>query len=140
MSDHNETEDLKERPLGELLKRLSQETSVLVRQEIQLARAELSQKGKSFGAAAGTLGGAAVLGLLGLFALTAFFILALAIVMPAWLAALIVAVVYLVIAGVLALTGRRKMKEGSPPVPQETIQTVKEDVEWVKNRSRSGRT
>src|SRR5215212_12272012 len=86
--------ELRERPLGELLKQLSEETTRLVRQELELAKAELIQKGKQAGAGAGLFGGAGAIGFLALAALTTCFILALDAVMPAWLAALLVAVVY----------------------------------------------
>jgi uncharacterized membrane protein YqjE len=129
----------RERPVGELLKELSNEATTLVRKEIELAKAEMTEKGRKAGAGAGMLGGAAVLGLLALGALTACFVLALDAAMPAWLAALIVALVYGAIAGVLALTGKRKTEEAGPPVPEEAIESVKEDVEWTKTRARSAR-
>jgi uncharacterized membrane protein YqjE len=132
--------DLRERPLGELLKQLSEETTRLVHQELELAKAELTQKGKQAGAGAGLFGGAGVLGFLALAALTTCFILALDAVLPAWLAALAVAVVYAAIAAVLALRGRAKVKQAVPPVPTQTIETVKEDVEWAKTQMRSDKT
>jgi uncharacterized protein YacL len=129
--------DLRERPFGELLKQLSEETTRLVHQEIELAKAELTQKGKQAGTGAGLFGGAGAIGFLALAALTTCFILALDAAMPAWLAALIVAVVYGVIAAVLAMQGRNKIKQAVPPVPEQTIETVKEDVEWVKTQTPS---
>jgi uncharacterized membrane protein YqjE len=132
--------DPRERPLGELLKQLSEETTRLVRQEIELAKAELTQKGKQAGVGAGLFGAAGAIGLLALAALTTCFILALDAVMPAWLAALIVAVVYGVIAGVLAMQGRNKVRQATPPVPEQTVQTVKEDVQWAKTQMRSDKT
>jgi hypothetical protein len=131
---------LKERPLGELLKQLSEDTTRLVRQEIELAKAELTQKGRQAGVGAGLFGAAGVLGFLALAALTTCFILALDAVMPAWLAALLVAVVYGAVAAVLAMRGRAKVKQAVPPVPEQTIETVKEDVEWAKNQMRSDKT
>jgi hypothetical protein len=130
---------LRERPLGELLKQLSEETTRLVRQEIELAKAELTQKGKQAGMGAGLFGAAGAIGLLALAALTTCFILALDAVMPAWLAALIVAVVYGVIAAVLAMRGSAKVRQAVPPVPEQTIETVKEDVQWVKNQTPSAK-
>jgi Flp pilus assembly protein TadB len=124
--------DLRERPIGELLKQLSEETTRLVHQELELAKAEIQQKGKQAGAGAGMFGGAG--------ALTACFILALNAVMPAWLAALIVAVVYGIIAFVLVKQGQARMKRAAPPVPEQTIETVKEDVEWAKTQMRSDKT
>jgi hypothetical protein len=132
--------DLRERPLPELLKQLSEQTTRLVRQELELAKAELTQKGKQAGAGAGLFGAAGAIGFLALAALTTCFILALNAVMPAWLAALLVAVVYGVVAAVLALRGRAKVKQATPPVPEQTIETVKEDVEWAKTRMRSDKT
>ena len=132
--------DLRERPLGELLKQLSEQTTRLVRQELELAKAELTQKGKQAGAGAGLFGAAGAIGFLALAALTTCFILALNAVMPAWLAALLVAVVYGVVAAVLAMRGRAKVKQATPPVPEQTIETVKEDVEWAKTQMRSDKT
>jgi uncharacterized membrane protein YqjE len=135
-----DTEDLHDRSMGELLKQLSQETTQLVHQELELAKAELQQKGKQAGAGAGMFGGAGALGLAALGALTACFILALNAIMPAWLAALLVAVVYGIIAYVLVKQGQAKLKAASPPVPEQTIETVKEDVEWAKTQMRSEKT
>jgi uncharacterized membrane protein YqjE len=137
--DPTGADDLRERPIGELLKQLSEETTRLVHQELELAKAELTQKGKQAGMGAGLFGAAGVLGFLALAALTTCIILALNEIMPAWLAALIVAVVYGAIAAVLALRGRAKVKEAVPPVPEQTIETVKEDVEWAKTQTRSAK-
>jgi len=135
MATHEE--DLREQSIGDLLKRLSEETSTLVRQELELAKAEATQKGKEAGVGAGLFGGAGIAGLLALGALTAAIILALDLAMAGWLAALIVALVYGAIAGVLAITGRDRFKQASPPVPEQTIETVKEDARWAKTRARS---
>jgi len=139
MAETREGEELRERPLSELMKQLADETATLVRQELALARAELTQKGKQAGAGAGMFGGAGIAGLLALGALTACFILALATAVPDWLAALIVAVVYGAISGVLALRGKGRLQEATPPVPQQTVETVKEDVEWAKTQAQSAR-
>jgi uncharacterized membrane protein YqjE len=140
VGDAGDGDDLRDRSLGELLKQLSEQTTQLVHQELELAKAELTQKGKQAGKGAGLFGGAGALGLAGLGALTACFILALNAVMPAWLAAMIVAVVYGIIAYVLVKQGQAKMKAAGPPVPEQTIETVKEDVEWAKTQMRSDRT
>ena len=132
--------DVRDRSLPDLLKQLSQETTQLVHQELELAKAELQQKGRQAGMGAGMFGGAGALGLAALGALTACFILALNAIMPAWLAALIVAVVYGIIAFVLVKQGQARMKRATPPVPTQTIETVKEDVEWAKTQMRSDRT
>jgi hypothetical protein len=131
--------DLRERPIGELLGQLSQETTRLVHQELELAKAELAQKGRQAGLGAGLFGAAGAIGLLAAAALTACFILALDAVMPAWLAALSVAVVYGAVATLLALRGRDRVKQAVPPVPEQTIETVKEDMEWAKNRMPSAK-
>ena len=132
--------DLRDRSLGELLRQLSEQTTRLVHQELELAKAELQQKGKQAGMGAGMFGGAGALGLAALGALTACFILALNAIMPAWLAALIVAVVYGIIAFVLVKQGQARVKRASPPVPTQTIETVKEDVEWARTQMRSDKT
>jgi uncharacterized membrane protein YqjE len=126
--------DLREESIGDLLKRLSQDTSTLVKQEMALARAELTEQGKRAGMGAGMLGGAGVAGLLTLGALTATVIGVLDTAMAFWLAALIVTVVWAAVAGVLALQGRTKLKEATPPAPQ-TVETVKEDARWAKTRT-----
>ena len=132
-------EDLRDRSTGELLRRLSAETTTLVKQEVELAKAELQQKGKQAGVGAGMFGGAGLFGVGAFAALTACLVAALDLAMPLWLAALIVAVVYAAVAGVLALRGRQKVKQAAPPVPEQARESVKEDVEWAKTRARSGR-
>lgn len=126
--------ELRDQPIGDLLKRLSEETSTLVRQEMALARAELTEQGKRAGTGAGMLGGAGVAVLLMLGALTATAIGVLDTAMAFWLAALIVTVVWAAVAGVLALQGRNKIRQATPPAPQ-TVETVKEDVRWAKTRT-----
>jgi uncharacterized membrane protein YqjE len=135
-----DTEDLRERSIGELLKQLSEETTRLVHQELELAKAELQQKGKQARMGAGLFGGAGAIGLAALGALTACFILALDAVMPAWLAALIVAVVYGIIAFVLVKQGQARIRQATPLVPEQTIETVREDVQWAKTQTRSAKT
>jgi len=131
--------DIDDLPVAELLKRLSEQTSALVRHELDLAKAELTVKGKRMGVGAGMFGGAGLFGLYALGALTACVILVLSTAMAAWLAALIVTVVYAAIAGVLALTGKGKVQEAAPPVPEQTVDSVKEDVQWTKQRAKAGR-
>jgi uncharacterized membrane protein YqjE len=139
MADDRTQDELRDRPIGELLKQLSQETTTLVRQELDLAKAEMAQKGKQAGLGAGMFGGAGAAALLGLGALTAAAIAALDTAMALWLAALIVAVIWLALAGVLALTGKTKVQQATPPVPKETQESVKEDVEWAKTQAKSAR-
>jgi hypothetical protein len=129
--------DQRERPIGELLKQLSEETTTLVRQELDLAKAEVAQKGQQAGKGVGMFGGAGVMGFMALGALTAFFILLLDGALPNWAAALIVAVAYGAIAGVLALQGRNRVRQATPPIPEQTLETVKEDVQWAKTRTQS---
>ena len=136
---NGQQEDLRGRPTGELVKQLSEQTSTLVRQEIELAKAELSERGKAVGIGAGILGGAGLVGLLALGALTACLILLLAKAMDAWLAALIVTAVYGAVAAILALRGRDRVREGTPPAPEQTVESVKEDVQWAKSRATSAR-
>ena len=125
-------QDLREQSTGDLVKQLTQQVSTLVRQEVELAKVEMTDKGKKAGVGIGMFGGASVAALLGLGALTAFLILVLDLAMPAWAAALIVGVIWAAVAGVLALQGREKVKEVGTPLPEETTESVKEDVEWLK--------
>jgi uncharacterized membrane protein YqjE len=134
-TDTDTDRELRDASTGDLVKRLASETSELVRQEVELAKAELAAKAKEAGKGAGMFGGAGLLGFFAFGALTACLILALDTALPTWLAALIVAVVYGAIGGVLALTGKRKVQEAAPPVPEETVESVKEDVQWLKTRT-----
>jgi hypothetical protein len=133
-------EDLRERPMGDLLKQLGEQTSRLVRQEMELAKAEVSHKGKEAGAGAGLLTGAGVAGLLALGTLTAFLVLLLDSFMDATLGAALVALLWAAIAGVLALAGRNRLRRATPPVPEQTIETLKEGVQWAKTPTKSAGT
>jgi MFS family permease len=128
-----------EASVAELVKQLSEQSSRLARQEVELAKAELAIKGKRAGIGAGMFGGAGVLGGYAVGALIATAILALATAMAAWLAALIVTVVLGVIAGVLALQGKTKVQQATPPVPEQATESVKEDVQWAKTRAQQAR-
>ena len=139
MADETEQNDLRDRSLGELMKRLADETGTLVRQEIDLAKAEMREKGQKIGVGTGYLGAAALVGLLALGSLTAFLILALDGVIPNWLAALIVGLVYAAVAAYLAVRGREKLREAGRPVPEQTQATIEEDLEWAKNQVKSAR-
>jgi putative superfamily III holin-X len=132
-------EELRELPVGELLSRLARDLGLLVRQEADLARAEVREKAREAGPGAGMLGAASGVALLAGGALTACAILALNIVLDAWAAALIVALVEGAIALFLFVEGRNRIKAAMPPVPEQTVETVKEDVEWAKNQARSVR-
>ena len=129
--------DLKDRSMPDLLRELSQQTTTLVKQELELAKAEVTEKGKKVGAGAGLFGAAGVAGLATLGAFTAFLILLLDIALPAWAAAGLVTLLYGIPAAILALRGRNKVKEATPLTPEQTIETVKEDVEWAKHPTRS---
>ena len=137
MATHDRV-DAQDRGLGELVKDLASQTSTLVRQEIQLAQAEVTQRGKLAGKGAGMLAGGAVAGLLGLGAFTALLVIALDGALPLWLAALIVTVLWLVVAGVLAQAGKTALKDSTPPAPQ-TVETVKEDIQWAKTQAGSAK-
>lgn len=138
-STEERQELLHEQPIGELLKQLAAETTTLVRQELDLAKAEMREKGRRAGPGFGLIGAAGGLTLLALGALTAFFILALDGVMANWLAALVVAAVYSVIALGLYTQGKEKVDDAGSPAPRQTIETVKEDVEWAKHPTTSAR-
>jgi hypothetical protein len=134
------TDDLRDRPIGELLKELANETTTLVRQELDLAKAEMREKAGKAGPGFGMWGAAGVTALLALGSLTAFLILALDGAIPNWLAALIVGVVYAAIAGVLYVRGKHRVEEAGSPIPEKTIETVKEDVQWAKHPTTSAKT
>ena len=138
MADHR-VNDLKDESIPDLLRQLATETTTLVRQEVDLAKAELGEKVRIAGAGAGMFGAAAVFGLGACGALTAAVIAAIALALPVWAAALIVAVVYGIVALTAAQTGRHKIARAAPVVPQQTAHTVKDDIEWVKTRAQSGR-
>lgn len=133
-TDAHAQDELRQESIGALLKQLSEQTSNLVRQELELARAELTVKGKQAGVGAGLLGGGGLVALYAVGALTAAVIAALATGMATWLAALIVAVVYGIAAGILALTGKNKVTDATPPAPQ-TVDSIKEDIQWAKTRN-----
>jgi uncharacterized membrane protein YqjE len=136
-STSGQTQDeLRDRSIGDLLKQLSQETATLVRKEVELAKAEVTEKGKQAGVGAGMFGGAGVAALLALGSLTACLIALLATGVEVWIAALIVTVLWAAIAGVLALAGRNRVQEATPPAPQ-TVETIKEDVQWAKTQTPS---
>jgi uncharacterized membrane protein YqjE len=128
-----------EASVAELFKELSDQTTRLVHDEVELAKAELSEKAKSAGLGAGMFGGAALFGLYAFGALTAAAILALSTAVAGWVAALIVTVAYGAVAGVLALTGKTKVQRATPPVPEQARDSVKRDIEETKAHARAGR-
>ncbi|MCW3038220.1 MAG: hypothetical protein JWM31_125 [Solirubrobacterales bacterium] len=121
-----------DRSTAQLLTDLSEQTTALVRQELRLAQLELQQKGKRVGVGAGLFGAAGVVALYGGGALVAAAILALATALDGWLAALIVAVVLFVVAGVAALLGKKEVKQAGPPVPDHAVQSTRADLDTVK--------
>jgi uncharacterized membrane protein YqjE len=130
-------DDPRERGIGELVKDLAGQTSTLVRQEIKLAQAEVTEKGKVAGRGAGLLAGAGVAAVLMLGTLTAVLVVALDSALPLWLAALIVTLLWGIVAAVLAQTGRKALQAATPPAPQ-TVETLKEDIQWAKTQTGSG--
>ena len=137
MTDQNA--DLRDRSIGDLFGKLSAETSTLIRQEMELARAELTEKGKQAGKGAGLFGGAATVALLGAGALTAGLVMLLGLLIPDWLAAIVVGLVFVGIAALLGLKARDEVQAATPPVPEQTVETVKEDVQWAKTRAQSAK-
>ena len=118
---------------GELVSRLSQDVSQLVRDELRLAQIEMTGKAKKVGVGAGMFGTASLLALYGVGVLIATAVLALALALPAWLSGLIVGVVLLIAAGIVALLGKNRVAEAGPPVPERTVENVKQDVDAVKH-------
>ena len=139
MADYQGQTEARERPTAELLKEFSDQATALLRKEIALAKVEVAEKGKKAAVGAGMFGGTGVFGFYAFGALTACVIFALSTAVAAWLAALIVAVVYGAIAGVLALRGKAQMQRATPPLPEQAVDSTKEDLEWVKARAKSGR-
>ena len=125
-----------ERPTAELVRQLSEQVSVLVRDELRLAQLEMTRKGKQAGIGAGMLGGSGLIALYGLGCLIACAILAISGVLAAWLSALIVGVTLLAVAGAAALVGKSRLQKAAPPVPAETVDSVKTDVDEIKQRAR----
>jgi len=125
--------------LAELTKQLAEQTTTLARKEVELAKAEMAFKAKRLGIGAGAFGVAGLVGVLALGALTAAAILGLAEAVDAWLAALVIAAVYGALAGLPAMVGRSRVETGTPPVPEATVESVKEDVEWVKAKAKHDR-
>src|ERR671919_1108589 len=126
-----------DRSVGELVNQLSEQTSTLVRQELRLAQTELQEKGKRVGIGAGMFGGAGLVALYGVGALVAAAIIGIGTLLEPWIAAVIVGVVLLAVAGVLALTGRKQVERGTPPLPEQAIESAKRDVNEVKVRARA---
>jgi Putative Actinobacterial Holin-X, holin superfamily III len=138
MTMQNENE-LRDRPLAEVAKNLTSDVSLLVRQELELAKAEMAQKGRTAAPGIGMFGGAGIVALCAAGALTGFLVLVFAIFLPEWAAALIVGAVLAAVAVVLVRQGKERVADAGKPIPEQTIETVKEDVEWTKTRASSAR-
>jgi VIT1/CCC1 family predicted Fe2+/Mn2+ transporter len=140
METRNENErELRERPLGEVAKELTGDVSLLIRQEIELAKAEMTQKGRTAASGLGMFGGAGVVALCAAGALTAFLVLLFSIFLPEWAAALMVGAVLAAAAYLLVRQGKERVADAGKPIPEQTIETMKEDVEWTKTRASSAR-
>lgn len=124
-----------EHSVGELVGQATEQLSQLVRQEVALAKMELSEKGKRAGKGGGMLGGAGAFAYAGLLALAGTGVAALSLVLPVWAAALIVTAVLFAIAGVLAVLGRAQLRTATPPTPEATLGSVRADVEEIKGRA-----
>jgi MFS family permease len=125
--------------MADLVKQLSEQTSRLARQEAELAKREIASKGKTGGIGAGMFAAAGAVGFYALGALSAAAILGLATTVVGWLAALIVGVALGALAGALALTGKVKVQQATPPIPEQATESVKEDVRWAKTRAQKAR-
>ncbi len=135
-STHSTSQDLRDESIGDLVKQLSTQTSTLVRQEMRLAQVELQEKGKKAGMGAGMFGASGIVAFLGAATLIAAIVLALSTALDSWLAALIVAVVLLAVAGVAALMGKKQIEQATPPAPEQAMDSVKQDVDAVKAGAR----
>jgi uncharacterized membrane protein YqjE len=134
--EHN-SHDRRDESIAVLVKDLSRDVSQLVREEIALARVEMTEKGKQAGVGVGMLSAAAVFGLATLGGTMATIIILLDLVMPLWLAALITTAVYGAVTAGLAMRGRNELKEAGTPVPEHARDSVKEDIRWATTRARS---
>lgn len=125
--------------IAELMSQLTEQSTRLAHKEVELAKAEMAVKGKRIGIGAGAFGGAGLIAVLALGALTAAIVLLLATAVEGWVAAAIVSVAYLAIAGVLALIGKGKVEQASPPAPEQAIASVKSDIAEAKTSFKEGR-
>ena len=130
---------MRNRPLGEIATALTRDLSLLARQELELAKAEMAEKGRVAAPGLGMVGGAGVAALMAAGALTACAVLALSTFLPAWLSALLVAAALAAGAYVLFRLGKEQVEKAGAPIPEQTIETIKEDVEWAKARATSAR-
>lgn len=134
-SPHDQADVTASASTSALVKQASEQLTLLVRQELNLATAEMREKGKGLGLGAGLLGGAGLFAVLALQGLAATGIVALALVLPLWAAALAVTGVLAATAAVLAAAGRKQAARATPPAPERTIDSVKADVAEIKERA-----
>lgn len=125
----------RERSTGELVAQLSEQMSRLIRDEMRLARLEMTRKGKAAGIGAGMLGASGLIALYGIGCLVACVIIAISGVLPAWLAALIIGAALLVVAGVVALIGGSRLRRAAPPVPEQAVVSVRADVDEIREKA-----
>lgn len=130
--------DTAQKSTAELVKVASEQIQRLVRDELKLAQAELTRKGKHAGIGAGLFGAGGLIALYGVAALLTAVVLLLTYVMPAWVAAVIVGVVLLGVAGLLALVGKKQVQQATPAAPEETVNNVKADVATVRGAVKEG--
>ncbi len=135
ISDPSQQSGLAERSTGELIKLMSEQVSTLVRDELKLAQLEMTRKGKQAGAGAGMMGGGGLIALYGVGCLIACAIIAISRALAPWLSALIVGVVLLIVAAIAAMMGRAKLRQATPPVPVDAVESVKADVDEIKERT-----
>lgn len=135
ISEAGQLPGVPERSTGELIKLMSEQVSTLVRDELKLAQLEMTRMGKQAGIGGGMMGGGGVISLYGLGCLIACAIIALSRVLAPWLSALIIGTALLVVAGIVTLMGRAKLRRATPPVPEETVQSIKADVDEIKERT-----
>jgi hypothetical protein len=124
---------------SDLVSRAAEQISTLVRDELALAKTELVTKGKRAGLGGGLFGGAAVLAMYGVGLLLALAVVALDLVLPLWLAVMIVAVVVFAVAGIAALMGKKEISAATPPMPSEAVASMTADVHAVQDAVRDGR-
>lgn len=136
LADRGQPTAIHNRSTGELVKLLSEQVSVLARDELKLAQLELTRKGKQAGSGAGMMGGGGLIALYGVGCLIACAVIAISGVVSAWLAALIVGAALLAIAAVSALMGRARLRKATPPVPEEAVARIKSDVDVIRERTR----
>ncbi|MDP1848730.1 MAG: phage holin family protein [Solirubrobacteraceae bacterium] len=130
--------DLRDAPIGDVVNRVKDDASTLVSQEMRLAKAEMAGKAKEVGIGAGMAGGAGYVAYLASIAFMLTLIFALAEVMPEWTAALIVTALLAAVAGVLAMKAKQKIQEAGPPIPEQTVESVKQTIETVKEEAKWG--